>query len=60
MSKEKLTTHQNQKITEALCFMAIQGEKPDNIKDARRSLVTECEEINLRTTDSSLANLNKY
>ena len=50
----KLTEYQNEKITETLCEMTINGYMPDDIKAARRSLVTECEEVNLATKKHAL------
>lgn len=50
----KLTEYQNQKIADALCEMAVNGYTPDEIKAARRSLVTECEEVNLATEKHAL------
>lgn len=50
----KLTEYQNQKITDVLCEMALNGYMPDDIKAARRSLVTECEEVNLATEKHAL------
>ncbi|WAW01194.1 hypothetical protein NB644_09625 [Oxalobacter formigenes] len=50
----KLTEYQNQKIADVLCEMALCGETPDKIKEARRLLVTECEEVNLATEKHAL------
>ena len=58
MSNTKLTAHQNQQITEALCHMAMVGRSEGDIKAARRALVQECEEVNLVTSVDSLATLN--
>lgn len=45
----KLTEYQNQKITDVLCKMILDGETPDKIREARRLLVTECEAMNIST-----------
>ena len=51
---EKLTQHQNQKITEALCELAVNGHCAEEIKQVRWTLVSECEKINLATREDAL------
>lgn len=52
MSNTKLTKYQNDRITYALCAMAINGHDPDTIKRARQALVKECSEMNGETAET--------
>ncbi len=53
----KLTEYQNRKITDVLCEVAcgLTAFNADELKEIRRALVTECEEINLASKPSSLS-----
>ena len=42
----KLTEYQNQKIADVLCEMALCGETPDKIKEARRLLEKQMLKLN--------------
>lgn len=45
----KLTEYQNQRITDVLCKMSLDGETPDKIKDARRLLEKQMLKLNAKS-----------